>query len=246
MYERFTDRARKVMQLANQAAQTYNHEYVKTEHILIGLIREGSGVAANVLKNLNITPQSVKAAVEKVVQAGPGAATMGKLPHTPGVKKAMEYAIQEARTLDHNYVGTEHLLLGLLRQEDGVAHRVLTELGLNTEMVREEILDLLGRAPSRDDVDRASTQNKELLEKARFITMATINSFKSWLPIDKELLKPSDKDKELLEKVRFITMAATDPNFALNAIKELLNGANNIDLEVSPSDEPKTSPPCID
>ena len=121
MYERFTDRARKVMQLANQEAQRFNHEYIGTEHILLGLVKEGSGVAANVLKNLDIDLRKIRLEVEKIVQSGPDMVTMGKLPQTPRAKKVIEYSIEEARNLNHNYVGTEHLLLGLLREQEGVA-----------------------------------------------------------------------------------------------------------------------------
>ncbi|MGA1266129.1 MAG: Clp protease N-terminal domain-containing protein, partial [Phycisphaerales bacterium] len=144
MFERLTDRARKVMALANQEAQRFNHEYIGTEHILLGLVKEGSGVGANVLKNLSIDLRKVRLEVEKLVKSGPEMVTMGKLPQTPRAKKVIEYAIEEARNLNHNYVGTEHLLLGLLREQDGVAAQVLLNLGLKLEEVREEVLNLLG------------------------------------------------------------------------------------------------------
>src|SRR4051812_33483748 len=144
MYERFTDRARKVMQPANQEAQRFNHEYVGTEHVLLGLVKEGSGVAANVLKNLDVDLRKIRVEVEKIVQSGPDMVTMGKLPQTPRAKKVIEYAIEEARNLNHNYVGTEHLLLGLLREQEGVAAQVLVALNLKLEEVREEVLNLLG------------------------------------------------------------------------------------------------------
>ncbi|MEY2725680.1 MAG: Negative regulator of tic competence ClpC/MecB [Planctomycetota bacterium] len=144
MYERFTDRARKVMQLANQEAQRFNHEYIGTEHILLGLVKEGSGVAANVLKNLDVDLRKIRIEVEKIVQTGPDMVTMGKLPQTPRAKKVIEYAMDEARNLNHNYVGTEHLLLGLLREQEGVAAQVLMNLGLKLDDVREEVLNLLG------------------------------------------------------------------------------------------------------
>jgi ATP-dependent Clp protease ATP-binding subunit ClpA len=129
MFERFTDRARKVMALANQEAQRFNHEYIGTEHILLGLVKEGSGVGANVLKNLDVDLRKVRLEVEKLVKAGPEVVMMGKLPQTPRAKKVIECAIEEARSLNHNYVGTEHLLLGLLREHDGVAAQVLMNLG---------------------------------------------------------------------------------------------------------------------
>jgi len=144
MYERFTDRARKVMQLANQEAQRFNHEYIGTEHVLLGLIKEGSGVAANVLKNLDVDLRKIRMEVEKLVQSGPDMVTMGKLPQTPRAKKVIEYSMEEARNLGHNYVGTEHILLGLLREQEGVAAQVLMNLGLKLEEVREEVLNLLG------------------------------------------------------------------------------------------------------
>src|SRR5437016_1163147 len=144
MYERFTDRARKVMQLANQEAQRLNHADIGPEHILLGLVKEGSGVAANVLKNLDIDLRKIRLEVEKLVQSSPEVGTPGKLPQTPRAKKVIEYSIEEARNLNHNYVGTEHLLLGLLREQEGVAAQVLMNLGLKLEDVREEVLNLLG------------------------------------------------------------------------------------------------------
>jgi hypothetical protein len=146
MYERFTDRARKVMQLANQEAQRFNHEYIGTEHLLLGLVKEGSGVAAHVLKNLDINTGKLRLEVEKIVRSGPDRVTMGKLPQTPKVKKVIEYSIEEARNLNHNYVGTEHLLLGLLREQEAVAAQVLMNLGLKLEDVRVEVLNLLGHS----------------------------------------------------------------------------------------------------
>ena len=144
MYERFTDRARKVMQLANQEAQRFNHEYIGTEHMLLGLVKEGTGVAANVLKNLDVDLRKIRLEVEKLVQSGPEMITMGKLPQTPRAKKVIEYSMEEARNLNHNFVGTEHILLGLLREQEGVAAQVLMNLGLKLEEVREEVLNLLG------------------------------------------------------------------------------------------------------
>jgi ATP-dependent Clp protease ATP-binding subunit ClpC len=151
MFERLTDRARKVMALANQEAQRFNHEYIGTEHILLGLVKEGSGVGANVLKNLDVDLRKVRLEVEKLVKSGPDMVTMGKLPQTPRAKKVIEYAIEEARNLNHNYVGTEHLLLGLLREHDGVAAQVLMNLGLKLEQVREEVLNLLGAGVEGDE-----------------------------------------------------------------------------------------------
>jgi len=159
MYERFTDRARKVMQLANQEAQRFNHEYIGTEHVLLGLVKEGSGVAANVLKNLDVDLRRIRNEVEKIVQSGPDMVTMGKLPQTPRAKKVIEYAMEEARNLNHNYVGTEHLLLGLLREQEGVAAQVLMNLGLKLEDVREEVLNLLGHGVEASEGGERATSS---------------------------------------------------------------------------------------
>ena len=141
MFERFTDRARKVMALARKEAQRLNHDFIGTEHILLGLLLEGSGVAANVLKNRGADLERIRSGIEKLVKPGSSQVTMGQLPFRPRAKKVLELAMEEARNLDHNYVGTEHLLLGLLREQDGVAAQVLMNLGLKLEDVREEVLD---------------------------------------------------------------------------------------------------------
>lgn len=144
MYERFTDRARRVLQNANQEAQRLNNDYIGTEHILLGLLRESQGVAARVLVSLVGDVRTVKSEVEKLVQCGPDMVTMGRLPQTPRAMKAIEYSIEEAKNLSHNYVGTEHLLLGLLREGDGAAAQALAHLGLKLEEVRKVVLSVLG------------------------------------------------------------------------------------------------------
>ena len=147
MYERFTDRARKAMQLANHEVARLNHPYIGTEHILLGLVKEGSGVAANVMKNHDVNPENIRLAVDKIVEACPDMVTMRKLPQTPRAKKVIEYSLEEARNLNQNYVGTEHILLGLLREHEGVAAQVLMNLGFRLENVREEVLNLLRYSP---------------------------------------------------------------------------------------------------
>lgn len=143
MYERFTDRARKVMRLANMEAQRFNHEYIGTEHILLGLIGEGTGVAATVLTNLGASLRSIRSEVERLVQSGHDMVTLGKLPQTPRVKKAIAHAMEEARNLKHDYVGTEHVLVGLLRDREGFAAAVLANLGLQVDTIREEVIRVL-------------------------------------------------------------------------------------------------------
>jgi ATP-dependent Clp protease ATP-binding subunit ClpC len=132
------------MELANRQAKRLKHEYIGTEHILLGLVEEGTGVAANVLRNLDVDLHKIRFEAEKIVQSGPDLVTMGKLPQTPRTKRVIELSMEEARNLRHNYVGTEHLLLGLIREEEGVATQVLMNLGLQLEDVRNEIRKLLG------------------------------------------------------------------------------------------------------
>jgi ATP-dependent Clp protease ATP-binding subunit ClpC len=141
----FTDRVRKVLQMAREEAARLHHEYVGTEHILLGLIREGEGVAAAVLTNLGVDLEDIQQKIEETVKKGKAAAATGpELPYTSRAKKVLELAMMEARELNHSYVGTEHLLLGLLREEKGIAAQVLTDAGVTLEQARAETLRLLG------------------------------------------------------------------------------------------------------
>ncbi len=157
MYEKFTDRARKVLNLARQEAQRFNHSYIGTEHLLLGLVKEGSGVAASVLEGMDVDLRRVRTEIEKMVQPGPDTAQAGSPPLTPRTKKVLDYAMEEAQQLGHSYLGTEHLLLGLLRETEGVAAKILMNLGLRLEDVREKVLDLLG--------SDAGAQTPEFTEK---------------------------------------------------------------------------------
>ena len=148
MFDRFTDRARKVMGLARQEAQRFNHDYIGTEHVLLGLVQEGSGVAASVLKNLDIDLKKIRQEVEKLVSTGTTMVTMGQLPFTPRAKKVLELSLEEASNLGHTYIGTEHLLLGLIRESEGIAAQVLRNLKVKVEDVKAEVLELLGAEPA--------------------------------------------------------------------------------------------------
>jgi ATP-dependent Clp protease ATP-binding subunit ClpC len=156
MFDRFTDRAKKVMNLARQEAQRFNHEYLGTEHILLGLVQEGSGVAANVLKNMAIDLNKIRSEVEKIVKTGPSMVTMGQLPFTPRAKKVLELSMEEASNLGHNYIGTEHLLLGLIKENEGIAAQVLLNLGVKLEDVREEVLEFLGADSGEEEEEESS------------------------------------------------------------------------------------------
>ena len=140
MFDKFTNRAKQVIKLAKKEAQRLNHNYLGTEHALLGLLKLGQGVAVNVLRNLNIDFETVRNEVEKLVGYGPEIQVYGDPALTGKIKKVFEYANEEAANLNHNYVGTEHLLLGLLRQTDGVAAQVLENLNVNLKEVRKEVL----------------------------------------------------------------------------------------------------------
>src|SRR5262245_47133478 len=141
MYERFTNRARNVMQLAYYEARRFEHESIGTEHILLGLVHEQPSVAANVLKDRDVSLETIRQEVEKIVQ--PGVGTSVKQRHTASAKKIIKLAIEESRRLNHGYVGTEHLLLGLLCEERGVAGVVLRALGLEIDTVRDQVVKFL-------------------------------------------------------------------------------------------------------
>src|SRR6266516_7139241 len=157
MHDKFTERVRKVMYLAREEAARLQHDYIGTEHLLLGVIREGEGIAATVLNNLGLDLDRIRQEVENMVSAAGGTMTIGEIPFTPRAKRVLELAVEEARSLGHNYVGTEHLLLGLIREGEGVAAKVLLELGVDRKRVREETLKLLGGTPSSS----AGTEREE-------------------------------------------------------------------------------------
>lgn len=142
MFERFTDRARRVVVLAQEEARLLNHSYIGTEHILLGLIHEGEGVAAKALESLNISLEAVRAQVEEIIGQG-GSSPSGHIPFTPRAKKVLELSLREALQLGHNYIGTEHILLGLIREGEGVAAQVLVKLGADLSRVRQQVIQLL-------------------------------------------------------------------------------------------------------
>ncbi len=142
MFERFTDRARRVVVLAQEEARLLNHSYIGTEHILLGLIHEGEGVAAKALESLNISLEAVRSQVEEIIGQG-GSSPSGHIPFTPRAKKVLELSLREALQLGHNYIGTEHILLGLIREGEGVAAQVLVKLGADLSRVRQQVIQLL-------------------------------------------------------------------------------------------------------
>jgi ATP-dependent Clp protease ATP-binding subunit ClpA len=171
MFERFTDRARRVVVLAQEEARMLNHNYIGTEHILLGLIHEGEGVAAKALESLGISLETVRQRVEEIIGQGQQAPS-GHIPFTPRVKKVLELALREAQQLGHNYIGTEHILLGLIREGEGVAAQVLVKLGADLSRVRQQVMQLLqgyqGEEPaaaSRQPPGRAGREDRKLLSQ---------------------------------------------------------------------------------
>src|ERR1043165_2011952 len=146
-FDKFTERARKVLQLAQEEAQRFNHNYIGTEHLLLGLVREGEGVAAKVLANLGVDLNKVRSAVEFIIGRG-DRMVIGDISLTPRAKKVIELAVEEARRLNHNYIGTEHLLLGLVREGEGIAAGVLESLGVNLEKVRTQVITVVSQSGS--------------------------------------------------------------------------------------------------
>jgi ATP-dependent Clp protease ATP-binding subunit ClpA len=149
MFERFTDRARRVVVLAQEEARMLNHNYIGTEHILLGLIREGDGVAAKVLESLRISLDAVRQQVEEIIGRGQQAPS-GHIPFTPRGKKVLELSLRESTGLGHNYIGTEHILLGLIREGDGVAAQVLVLLGADLNRVRQQVIQVLHGRQGQD------------------------------------------------------------------------------------------------
>jgi len=168
MFERFTERARQVVVLAQDEARALRHNYIGTEHLLLGLLREQDGIAARVLDSLGITIEEVRVEVGRIVGEG-DEATASQIPFTPRAKKVLELALREAQALGHHYIGTEHLLLGLVRENEGVAARILLELDADAEKIRGEIIGMLsgGRAesPSGETVARMSSGSGGRVER---------------------------------------------------------------------------------
>src|SRR6266700_224587 len=168
MFERFTDRARRVVVLAQEEARLLNHNYIGTEHLLLGLIHEGEGVAAKALESMNISLEAVRSQVEEIIGQG-GSSPSGHIPFTPRAKKVLELSLREALQLGHNYIGTEHILLGLIREGEGVAAQVLQKLGADLNRVRQTVIQLLsgytGKGEQQPGGEQAGPQGSMVLDQ---------------------------------------------------------------------------------
>ena len=160
MFERFTDRARRVVVLAQEEARMLNHDYIGTEHLLLGLIHEGKGVAAKALDGMGITEEAVRQQVEEIVGRGQQAARSGHIPFTPRAKKVLKLSLREALQLGHPYIGTEHILLGLIREGEGVAAQVLVRLGADMDRTRHQVVELLHGYQGQDETAAARARRR--------------------------------------------------------------------------------------
>ena len=160
MFERFTDRARRVVVLAQEEARMLNHDFIGTEHLLLGLLHEGKGVAAKALDGMGITEEAVRRQVEEIVGRGQQAARSGQIPFTPRAKKVLKLALREALQLGHPYIGTEHILLGLIREGEGVAAQVLARLGADMERTRHQVVELLHGYQGQDEAAAARARRR--------------------------------------------------------------------------------------
>jgi ATP-dependent Clp protease ATP-binding subunit ClpC len=163
MFERFTDRARRVVVLAQEEARMLNHNYIGTEHILLGLIHEGEGIAAKALESLGISLDAARQQVEEIIGQGQQAPS-GHIPFTPRAKKVLELSLREALQFGHNYIGTEHILLGLIREGDGVAAQVLVKLGADLGRARQQVISLL-QGPLEEEFTSAAYDVADLRDR---------------------------------------------------------------------------------
>jgi ATP-dependent Clp protease ATP-binding subunit ClpC len=175
VFERFTERARQVVVLAQDEARGLKHNYIGTEHLLLGLLREEEGLAARVLESLDITIEEVRAQVARIIGEGDEPIVTGQVPFTPRAKKVLELALREAMALGHNYIGTEHILLGLARENEGVAARILLDFDIDAEKIRNEVIRMLS-GPRRgefepgvqDLIEQVRTRKEAALEAGQF------------------------------------------------------------------------------
>ena len=204
MFERFTDRARRVVVLAQEEARMLDHNYIGTEHLLLGLIREGEGVAARALESLGISLEAVRQQVEEIIGRGQQAPS-GHVPFTPRAKKVLELSLREAQELGHNYIGTEHILLGLIREGGGVAAQVLVKLGADLNRSRQQVVQLLHGRAGEDLIGGGSPLPDDVLTRAGSLDrrLATIER---WVGLRPDL---DDMDQEIA-RVRREKEAAID------------------------------------
>src|SRR5690348_7114810 len=210
MFERFTDRARRVVVLAQEEARLLNHSYIGTEHILLGLIHEGEGVAAKALESLGISLEAVRSQVEEIIGQG-GSSPSGHIPFTPRAKKVLELSLREALQLGHNYIGTEHILLGLIREGEGVAAQVLVKLGADLSRVRQQVIQLLsGYAGAKEGSPQGGGSSPETTQGGSLV-LDQFGRNLTQLARDKKLDPVIGREKEI-ERVMQVLSRRTKNN----------------------------------
>jgi hypothetical protein len=229
MANRFSERAQRVILIAQEEGKRLHHDYVGTEHLLLGLIALGEGVAVQVLANLSVNLRHMRSEVEKIVGIGKATLLVGESPFTPGAKRVLEYAVEEAQRMGHSYVGTEHLLLGLIREGEGVAWRVLGALGLHHEVVRKEVMKILGESPAPRPGDRAKP-----VETPPAITAFLMN------PVFSVLLNPDvtglflahrpTRDDSERNVFLILVKEGTDIVFLSSALEKMIGGLNLLNI----------------
>jgi ATP-dependent Clp protease ATP-binding subunit ClpC len=230
VFERFTDRARRVVVQAQEEARMLNHNYIGTEHILLGLIHEGEGVAARALESLGISLEAVRRQVEEII--GPGQhAPSGQIPFTPRAEKVLELTSREAQQLGHNYIGTEHILLGLIREGEGVAAQVLVQLGADLNRIRQQVIQLLHGYQGEEPADYGRRLGKRVRTRRMADALARIDSLdrrlaaiERWVGMRPDL---DDVDQEIAQVRRDKEAAIDNQDFEAAAAlrdkeKELL------------------------
>ncbi len=209
MFERFTERARHVVVLAQEEARTFHHNYIGTEHILLGLLHEGEGVAAKALESLGISLVAVRQEVEELIGQG-DELLAGHIPFTPRAKKVLELSLRESLQLGHNYIGTEHILLGLTREGDGVAARVLVRLGADLNRVRHTVIQLVHGHQANEPVPAGSAERELRLPPARHTVIQVVHGHQAKEPVpagsaERELRLPPGVQGRLEEVERRLT-----------------------------------------
>ena len=221
MFERFTDRARRVVVLAQEEARMLNHNYVGTEHLLLGLVGEGEGVAARALESLGISLHAVRAQVEEIIGQGQQTPS-GHIPFTPRAKKVLDLARRESGALGHHYIGTEHILLGLIREGDGVAAQVLVKLGADLNRVRQQVIRLLHGYQDKDVIGEVSRLGRRARARLVDDALARVDSLdhrlaaiERWVGMRPDL---DDLDQEIVQVRREKEAAVGTQDFEAAAV----------------------------
>jgi len=225
MFERFTEWARQVVVLAQEEARILKHNYIGTEHILLGLLREEEGLAARVLESLDITVERVRAQVVRIVGSGEEV-TSGQIPFTPGAKKVLELALREALSLGHNYIGTEHILLGLVRENEGVAARILLDFDADSEKIRNEVIRMLSGPGGRQRSGAQSGRQSEGKDPAARMPPGEPRFQQRW-----EALKRANEIRAARARLkRNISKGSTDPAVLILDPPSEIHTAKVVDL----------------